>query len=257
MKRTRLTKLRVNEVSVVDTPANKQAEILIAKRHDGAADHPTNSNMEDADMTLEELSKKLEEAEAAVAALTKRAEAAEANATALTKRAEDAEAAVKKAAEDAAAGDQGDDAILKSLDPKVRDYVESVKKQADAANAAIAKAADERLTAEYIAKAAKFDGLPGVTPDAFGPVLKRVLGSADEGDRDAVLSALAKASDAAKKSLTTALGESGRFEKSDAEAELEAKAHEVAKRDGVPFAKAYAKAMHENPELYTRFLAKN
>jgi 23S rRNA G2069 N7-methylase RlmK/C1962 C5-methylase RlmI len=132
-----------------------------------------------------------------------------------------------------------------------------VKKKADAAEAAIAKAADERLTAEFVAKAAKFDGLPGVTADTFGPVLKRVLGGADEGDREAVLSALAKASDAAKKALTVSIGEAGRVEKSDAEAELDAKAHEIAKRDGITFAKAYTKAMHENPALYERFLAKN
>jgi hypothetical protein len=256
-KRNRLTKLRINEVSVVDSPANVQAEILIAKRHDGGADRSQNPHMEDHVMTLEELTKKLEAAEAAVATLTKRAEDAEANAATLTKRADEAEAEVKKAKEAASAAEDGEDPILKSLDPSVRAYIEGIKKDADEAKDAVAKAADARVTAEYVTKAATFTGLPGVTGESFGPVLKRVLGGATDEDQAAVLDVLTKASDAVKKSLTKPIGEAGRVEKSDAEAEMDAKAHEIAKRDGTTFALAYRKALNDNPDLYTRMINKD
>ncbi len=261
MPRQRLTKLRLDEVSLVDVPANAQAEILIAKRRDGNGGHSPNSNTEEHGMTVEELSKKLEEMEAQVADLTKRADKAEADKkkaeddlAAMQKRAEDAEAEVAKAKAGDGDGDGGDDHILKGLDPAVRKYIEDLRADGDESREAIAKMADEKLTDEYVAKAGAFTNLPGIVAKDFGPVLKRVLFTADEADRNAILDVLAKADAAIEKALTTPLGQTDPVEKSDAESQLETKAHEIAKRDGVTFAKAYQQAMHDNPELYQEYL---
>jgi hypothetical protein len=327
-KRQRLTKLRLDEISLVDVPANPGAEILIAKRDEAQAmtfdealrdttarermwramegfndalsalrrsvetiiEDPgvtdkaaairdsaeqfharlndmapglavvksalgaiTPNHKEHRGMDIETLAKNLEAAEARIAEVVKRAETAEAALAAANKRADEA---VAKAA--AAGGTAGDDEVLKGLDPAVRAYVEKLRSDADAAQAAIAKAADEKLTGEYIAKAATLKHLPGVVPGEFGPVLKRVLHGADDADRNAVLGVLAKASDAVAARLTTTLGTPGTIASvSDAEVEADAMAKAAMKADGTTYAVAYRKVMKDNPGLYSRIIAKN
>ena len=116
----------------------------------------------------------------------------------------------------------------------------------------------EKLTGEYIAKAATLKHLPGVVPGEFGPVLKRVLHGADDADRNAVLGVLAKASDAVAARLTTTLGTPGTIASvSDAEVEADAMAKAAMKADGTTYAVAYRKVMKDNPGLYSRIIAKN
>jgi hypothetical protein len=314
-KRQRLTKLRLDEISLVDVPANPGAEILIAKRDEAQAmtfdealrdttarermwramegfndalsalrrsvetiiEDPgvtdkaaairdsaeqfharlndmapglavvksalgaiTPNHKEHRGMDIETLAKNLEAAEARIAEVVKRAETAEAALAAANKRADEA---VAKAA--AAGGTAGDDEVLKGLDPAVRAYVEKLRSDADAAQAAIAKAA----TLKH---------LPGVVPGEFGPVLKRVLHGADDADRNAVLGVLAKASDAVAARLTTTLGTPGTIASvSDAEVEADAMAKAAMKADGTTYAVAYRKVMKDNPGLYSRIIAKN
>ena len=203
-------------------------------------------------MDLEALSKALGEAEAKLVALEKRADEAEAQ---LAEKEEvikqkDAELeSVKKSA-----GETEED-ILKSLPEPIRKRLQESEAAAKEAADAVQKMKDETETKDAIAKAKSF----GVgEADKVGPLLMRVAKGATTADDAAYLETVLKGVGeiAGKSALFKSVG-SANPEEGDAEAQLQAKANEIAKANTkLSKEQAYAQAMQENPQLYNQYIAK-
>lgn len=247
-------KVRVDQIAPRFAELRKAAE-RISTPGEGRRGYPGNRiDWESYDMDIDTLAKKLEEAEAVVAALN-------ADVQKFTK-ANDTLTAENKALKDqiakAAGGGGADgDEILKSLTPEAAALFKSQASEIADMRAAIAKQADDRQTAEHVDLVKSQMGfLPGVKPEEFGAVLKRVLLTASDEDRAVIKGVLSASSAALGKGLTKPIAKgAGSADLADgAESELESKAREIAKRDNLSYVLAFEKAMVENPDLYTRFL---
>lgn len=245
-RKHRLTKLRLNEISLVDMPADPNATITIFKRGD-----PT--------MDPEEIKKQLDAATKSIEDLTKRAEDAEkardeleGKLEEMTKRAEAAETRVSKAK----AGEEDDlEEILKGADPAMRDHMIKLHKANVAAQKRLAEMDEEREIAKAVAAVkSDYQHLP-IKPENFGPVLKRMSGTMSEEDFAEVKRVL-KAADHAMLTATTMSGPGGyAIAKGTAETRLDSMAKERAEKTGVSFAKAYTEVMRDNPDLYNQYKA--
>lgn len=85
MKQNRLVNVKLNEVSLVDAPANPNAKVLFYKAADGVQDP---SDTGEAQMDIEELQAKLAEQEAQMAEMTAKMEAQSSDLEAATKAAD-------------------------------------------------------------------------------------------------------------------------------------------------------------------------
>ena len=122
----------------------------------------------------------------------------------------------------------------------------------------IAKAEkDTRLEAEAVTKAAKDMGhVPGTTPAELGPVLKRAKEALPEADFAVLEKALTTASEAIKKgNLFKEIGSNG-SNGTDAQGQLQGIAKSLQAADPkLTKEQAFAKAMVENPSLYSQHVS--
>lgn len=276
--------MTIDEISLVDDPANEQARVVIAKAkaaQPGQAEPDGQSGDDDAasaafqlnkefQMDIENLAKALEDAEAKLESLEKRttdAEAALADANAVIKAKEveieelqkGYKAKTQKAeVEDEMEDDEDEDEekkVAKSLPESIRKRLEDFEKRASEAEATLAKMRDEKDTAEAIAKARTFNFGKA---EEVGPLLLRVRkGATTEADA-AALEGLLKAAGAQDKVsyLYRTVGTDQAVE-GDPEMLLKAKAEEIVKANkGMTFEQAYTRAMDENPSLYGAYIAK-
>jgi hypothetical protein len=249
-KKFRLRKILLNEISLVDFPAEKHSVVTVFKR----ADQPTTGGGGMAD--LEKMAAEMARASQTIENLTKRANDAEAQVEALTKRATDAEAKVVMLAKRATSGDpEEDDILLKAADPTVAAEIIKLRKQNVAAAKQLAEIAEAGEIAKAVTRVAQeFPNLPVKAAD-FGPILKRALGVLTAEDSTELVRVL-KAADNAIVDATRSTGFGAPFiAKGSAEQEIEALAKEVAKAESVSFAKGYDLILQRNPALYTRYLA--
>jgi hypothetical protein len=261
----RLTDLQVEFVSIVDRAAVRdpqnptEPQRFLVWKSDTTRDGEDPTTTPEGDtMTPEEMAAALAKAE------TDRDEALEAAKTAKA----EADAATVKVAEleKAATVEPAEPAAIdkSELPEPVRLALEKAEQERDAYAERITKAEDLakaerdiRVNREYVAKAATFHALP-VDAEKFGPVLKAAAEnmSADEfSELDRIL----KAADAqiASSGLFKEHGRSGDPAGSDsADESLVTKAAELRKADtSLSEAKAMERAMRENPELASTYLA--
>lgn len=135
---------------------------------------------------------------------------------------------------------------MKSMPEAARELFAKMKAQKEAAEEELRKSKDAEQQAEAVAKAAQLKALP-VESEKLVQVIKGC--SSELMD---VLSTINAAIEG------TVLGEFGKSNTNtsgaDAWSKIEAKAEEVAKRDGVTKQKAVSIAIKENPDLYKEYL---
>lgn len=250
-----LEALVVDRVDLVDEGANSEAFMTLYKRKESS-------------MTLEEIlaGLKPEHATVAKAALAdKDAELAKATTdiTELTARVDELTKSLEAAKakkndgdndEDDRPGHNGqdfdEDETMKAMPAEARNLFKSMQNKLVAAEAAIKKAADEKLHADAVAKAATLKALP-VATDKLVELVKGAKPELLE-----VLDTVAKALE------TTTLGEVGKtggdatFSKSasDAWGKIEKAAGELAKANGYTLQKGITEVIASQPELYQEYL---
>ncbi len=233
-KRYRLTDLVLSEVSLVDRPANPLATVLLFKR-----DSSKETNMSD------EL--KLQVAKQAADILAKDTEIAflKGNLEKATTRLAETETALSKAV-------KLEDKPIE-LPPEAQAQIKKALDEAAAATTALAKMRDDHDTAVFTAKAANLKSLPQKAEE-FGPVLKRIAQNKASPEDVIALETILKAADAAlaKGLLTPAGNDSGAS--SVAADQLDAIAKKIAAEEKTDFAKAYVKAVDQNPALYSQYV---
>lgn len=135
---------------------------------------------------------------------------------------------------------------MKGMPEAARELFSKMKAQRDAAEEELRKAKDAEQQAEAVAKAAQLKALP-VDAEKLVQVVK--------GCSPELMDVLTTINAAIE---GTVLGEFGKNNTgasgADAWGKIEAKAEEVAKRDGVTKQKAVAIAIRENPDLYKEYL---
>lgn len=265
-----ITVLKLDEISLVDDPANIDARVEIVKRrtpggpladviakigefaealaggspvdHDAAT--AAAAAIQEMLMDLETLSKQLDEAQKNLDVLTKRAEEAEAKITKHAEEIEAKDAEIAKLAADKPA--PTDDEIMKSVP-------EPVRKRLEAAEAEIQKMRDAADEAVFKMKAQTL----GIgDPNEIGPILLRV--AKHSTDDVIAIEKVLKAAGAQIKAagLFKAVGSQG-VDDTSPDAILKAKAEEIQKADPkLSYAAAYTLATERNPHLYTEYLAK-
>ena len=206
-----LRQLKLQEISLVDTPANKGARVVMYKRGKPEADASTAKE----DGMSEDIAKRLEAAEAQVAELTKRAE--------------EAEAALAKAAEPAPEYVEIDgQRVEKSAVPAP--VLDAIQKQAD-------RIAKMEAEAEAVALAKRGESdLPNLSGEAL---VKGRLLKAAEGIGDEAVAAL-KAADAAAALASRSIGKSGGYDAGSPMDELNKMAEDYATKNSVTKAVAFA-----------------
>lgn len=269
-----LTDMIIDEISLVDDPANEQARVVITKMKaapegqtgsegiSGNNDPASADQFKEFQMDMENLAKALEDAEAKLEALEKRttdAEAALADATEVIK-AKDAEIAELQKAKAKPEGkdtenDDDEDDVKKSLPESIRKRLDEFEKRAADAEAKLAKMAEEKETAEAITKA---KSLNFGKAEEIGPLLLRVSkGTTTVADAETLERLFKAAGDQGKVShLFRSVGSDTAVE-GDPEVLMKAKAEEIRKANaGMTFEQAYSKAVDENPSLYNAYIAK-
>ena len=183
---TKLTKLRIHELSIVDAGANEGAIAVLMKRDAGAAGPTGDVTMADKiTPTLEDLDKAVKAAEAANAAVVAEKAKLETEAADLRKQldAAKAEAVAKAAAE--------------STDLTKRLEAETTARAA--LEKRLAQIEDERELSQYVAKAADFKHLP-LTAAELAPALRAISKLAPEHG-EVITKALTATSEALGKAL--------------------------------------------------------
>lgn len=243
----RLSKIRLDEISIVDAGACSEATVTIFKRAD-------RDNGGKPMTDLEKMVAQLAEASAVIA--SQQAAITKAATDMAAKDAEIAEIRKNVAKQIAKAGEPDDeDAILKAADPLVAAEIVKLRK----ANAAAAKqladiAEDGEIRKVAVMVGTDLKGLPVKASD-FAPILKRAMGTLDDADSKELLRVLKAASNAVEDAMRSTGLPPHLVRKGNAESEIERMAHEKKKADGVTFAKAYDDVLQANPALYSRFLA--
>jgi hypothetical protein len=141
------------------------------------------------------------------------------------------------------------DESTRSVIFKMYEEMETLSKRAEDAEALAYAERDARLHKEFVAKAAEFESLPGVTPESFGPVLKSAAESLDDETYGTLLSVLKAANEAVTTgSLFEEIGKVGQTTTGDSE--LEKAAASLMAEEGLDKFAAIAKAVESNPSLY-------
>ena len=273
----KLTDMIIDEISIVDDPANEQARVVITKMKaapngqtgsEGSSgdDDPASAVNKEFQMDLENLAKALEDAEAKLTTLEKRttdAEAALADANEVIKakeaEIEELQKGYKAAAAKSNDGDADDEdeekKVMKSLPESIKKRLEDFEKRAAEAETTLAKMREEKDTADAIAKA---KSLNFGKAEEIGPLLMRVTkGTTTAADAE-TLERLFKAAGEQGKvtNLFRSVGSDTAVE-GDPETLMKAKAEEIQKANkGMSFEQAYTKAMEDNPSLYNAYVAK-
>lgn len=242
MAKYNLKGLHLDEISLVDNPANQHAMVSIFKRSD--PDNPASAGSPGVTSVAKEgqmdpkLEKKLGELESQVETL--KAERDEAVAKAETAEAEKAEAVAK--AEEAEKVEKAEDDFIDIDGEKVAKSAvpAPLLKRMEAQQAAIEKMQADAEKVELRKRAE--DELPNLagTADQKGALLK-ALDGLDDADRDELMKGL-KAADAAVSKLFAEVGKSADDETS-AEARLNKMAKDYAAEKSVPFETAFAEVI--------------
>lgn len=283
-KKHRVSQLTLDEISLVDAPANPGARVLLLK-HDrtGGADHGghTPGNEGDAAMDLAAIMKQLTDLEAAIAKLegsttddlakqlgtlktevekatkeqdtvAKERDALKKQLEALTKERDD----LKKAA-----GADPKEDVLKGLPKEIQARLEKAEAESKAMSERLAKMQEQNEIAVAIEKAAPLvKHLPTNAGD-LGPLLYRVEKGATTADDRAAVEKLLKAANeiAEQAELTKELGASGGGETAGATGtwgEIEKKGQEIRKANPkLTKEQALDQAMVDNPELLAKYRA--
>lgn len=257
-KRSRLKKVRLTEISLVDAGAHPEAVVSIYKR-DIPGGEPHQQKGPTMDANTQAALAEIERANATISELTANVAKLRADLDAERTAREAAEAKVAQVAKAAggapAAADPAEDEILKNADPAVRDVIVALRKSNADAHAQIQKLAEEGEVRKAIAHVtAEFPNLP-VKAEDFGPVFKRLSAAMKKDDLDVLTRVLKAASETAAMLLTGAGGTGVTIVKSSAEAQMETLAKARSERTGEAYAVAYDKVMQENPGLYSRYIA--
>lgn len=246
-----LEDLVIDRVDLVDEGANSAAFIELYKRKEQGTK-----------MEIKEILEKMAPEHAAVVQaeidklngeVAKATELTEAATQELAKAQEDLKAATEESEESKSKGSAAFDETetLKAMPEAARELFTKMKAQKDAAEEEVRKAKEAEAQAVAVAKASELKALP-IEQDKLVGILKNcstelldvftVINSAMEG---VVLGEVGKS----KPGSATASSDA-------AWAKIEAKALEIAKADteGITKAKAIAKAIEANPDLYKEYL---
>lgn len=247
-KRYRLTKLRLNEISIVDAGADPNAVVTIFKRDDRSNGGKPMTDLEKMVAQMGEATKTIADLQGSVA---------KANADSATKDATIADLQKRLAVAEAAKGSGADDEdpILKAADPLVAAEIIKLRKANASAAKQLAQLDEEREIKKVAVQiATDMRGLP-VKAEDFAPILKRAMGAMDEADSKELVRVLKAASNVVEDSLRSTGLPAHLVQKSNAEAEIEELAKAKQKAENITFAKAYDDVLAQNPALYSRFLA--
>ena len=186
-KATKLVKVTINEISLVDRGANPGARMLLMKRDDAGTAGPTGdlTMAEKTAPTLEQLDKAVQDAAAENAKILAEKTKLEADKAELQKQLDAANAAaVEKAAKESAD-------LTKRLEDETKARTDLEKR--------LAQIEDERELSQYVAKAADFKHLP-LTAAELAPALRAVDKLAKE-QAEVIHKALSASSEALGKAL--------------------------------------------------------
>ena len=184
-KATKLVKLTINEISLVDRGANPGARMLLMKRDDAGAPGPTGDLTMADKPTLEQLDKAVQDAAAENAKILAEKTKLEADKAELQKQLDAANAAaVEKAAKESAD-------LTKRLEDETKARTDLEKR--------LAQIEDERELSQYVAKAADFKHLP-LTAAELAPALRAISKLAPEHG-EVITKALTATSEALGKAL--------------------------------------------------------
>lgn len=254
-----LIDLVLQEVSLVDNPANQGARVMLFKRDEEGQDDPDDGeqNMPD-DNTKDatELQKSIDALEKNVEELTTKLEGA----------AKRADAADQKVVEFEKVGDKADENedIFKGLNPEVRERLEKAEKTAETSRTQMAKMIDDKRLDDFTKRASdSFDKY--VNSEDFGNVLK-VLDDKDQevtakGEKSELVNKMETSIKAlveqirVNDKLTKELGHTGHDgDENTALAKAEVLAKEiVSKQKNITIHKARAMVWEQNPDLYTQY----
>ncbi|NAZ37156.1 hypothetical protein [Rubellimicrobium sp. CFH 75288] len=261
-----LKSLTIDEISLVDEPANDEARVVIIKARRPFDLAPGGAKPQETTMPdMDAIEAALAEAEQTITALTKARDEAEEERddakariaeieeeiAALQAELEEAKGEVEKARRAALAPEEAEEAFLKSLpEPARRRLVE--------AEAELAKARAREEEQAAIAKARAFAPGEEEARRLGGLLLRIEKGRTTPEDAAAVEQILKSARAIDARSLFfKALGSGGGQAEDDPERALQAKADEIAKaRPDLSRAAAYAEAVQQNPDLYGAYVAK-
>lgn len=136
--------------------------------------------------------------------------------------------------------------VIKSLPDALRSEFMKMREQKEAAEEQVRKAAEEKLEAEAVAKAATLKALP-----VEQATLVQILKNCDP----AIVEVLTSAAAAIEGTVLTEVGKAGKGKPdTDAWSKIEAEAEKVAARDSVTKQKAISIVIKENPGLYKEYL---
>lgn len=243
-----LSNIEIDEISLVDRPANQHARVAIAKRATEEETVPELFDETGEAVQLEDLveGQVVFDADGEAYVWTLEDEDVEEDAEELELVGKSFGDSVREELSKALTDIERDDVIAKAAD-------EISKAEARAAAAEqIAKAErDLRLTREYVAKAAEYN-VP-IDPSELGPVLMRMAESMAYEDCAVIHKALSAAGEA----LFEELGYDGMASHNDIIAEVDAYAAEFVAKSDSPVSKHAAQAdiFSSNPALYDQYLA--
>ncbi|SCM71515.1 hypothetical protein KL86PLE_100246 [uncultured Pleomorphomonas sp.] len=290
-----ITSMILDEVSLVDDPANPEANVVIAKARQAPPDDdragavraeiakaiqdlsPTiiervgaalPSDTEAADLAAFLLKEKSMDIEELTKALTE-AKTALDEATKVTKAKDEEIAKLKTSLEEAVAkAKQADEELAKAKAPKKEETEEDVLKSLpeplrkrflalEAADKAKSEEIEKMREERELDEAiAKAKGFAG-DPKVVGPALMRIRkGKGTDADVTEIERLLkAQANQEKTSELYKSRGSSAAVD-GNPEDLLKAKAEDIAKAKNISFAKAYAEALEANPDLYNAYVEK-
>lgn len=243
-----LSNIEVDEISLVDRPANQHARVAIAKRaEEDAMPEYYDEGGQVIDLDSLEIGSVVYDGEGNAFELTVEDDEPPVENEAPTGVTKSFAEQVREDLSKAFSEVERDDVIAKALDE-----VSKADQRASAAEEIAKSERTLRLSREYVSKAAEY-GVAGVTPDELGPVLMRMAESMPYEDCAVIHKALTSAGEAFAE-----LGYTGGAEgASDPMAVVDTLlGEEVAKSaDGLTREQLVAKAFAENPHAYDEYLA--
>lgn len=268
---TRLKKLRLTELSLVDNPANADAVVMLTKRYEEPEDIQKDDDLDDDDLEDEEF----DDEEMVDGAADDAADDEDEGEDDLDDDAADDEETEDEGGDDddsdgESVGEddnasttsedgmtksmsgqpQTEEEILKSLPESVRKRLEDAEAVAKAASEAVAKLNEEKAQAEAVTLAKSYLGKASGDADVLGTLLRK---ASDE--EKAEIAKLLKAHNAALSAaqVFTAVGDTG--SETDEVAQLNKRATEIRKSNPkITPEQAIAMALEENPDAYVSTL---
>lgn len=263
---TLLEEMVIDRVDLCDEGANSEAFVELFKRKETPMDKDIKKNLPEEEKPAAEQTCAKEEPATPVAEAMPEAPAApnieanplEAELAAVKAELEEAKAqlaAMGAASEVAQKADDKPNTLsfdstetIKSLPPEIKEYIDTIKAQKEAAETALAKSMEEAKEAKAIEKANTLKAIPVAQEKLVGiiksasPEVIEVLETVNTALEGQLLSEVGK-------SVTTDVPATN-----DAWAKIESKANALAIEKKVSVAKAISQVIDENPELYREYI---